>query len=362
MYSWSYRTTYENLVALSRKRVDEFISENLPGFKIKQEALDADANENVFSMLSSFSEAVSYFMGKKVKMATIVKQLRKELLLRYEEFYKQFNNDILNILIELDAFLDDPLRYCNKDSINVFLVALGNAFQVNIVVYQSNEESCWKSDLLANVCNNGRTAANNDDNITFTSTLHFARTLSPHVYPILPGKYFKERQKNEHSVADENEILLQPCFKRNTIKETNVDESEYEVVFVKSVVEDNNSELPQKSCNELDEAGDKKENVVCVKKTEREERFCGITGSYFLCIVAFDRFPSSKVRFVEVKFRVGVRVRETIRVTTLPSKLGINPKANPKTRNLDFTEWNFSLHYWKQVDLESVGRIEIVVF
>ena len=36
------------------------------------------------------------------------------------------------MLSELDKFLKEPLRYYNSDSCDLFLIALGNAYKVNV--------------------------------------------------------------------------------------------------------------------------------------------------------------------------------------------------------------------------------------
>ena len=74
---------------------------------------------------------------------------------------------------ELELFLDNPLAYYNNNTADLFLVALGNAYKVNILVFQSNEQKCWIYDL-------------NNNEHSFSCTLYFARRLSPHLDSIVP--------------------------------------------------------------------------------------------------------------------------------------------------------------------------------
>ena len=74
---------------------------------------------------------------------------------------------------ELGLFLDNPLVYYNINTADLFLDAFKNAYKVNFMVFQSNGQKCWICDL-------------NNNEHSFSSTLHFARTLSLHVDPIIP--------------------------------------------------------------------------------------------------------------------------------------------------------------------------------
>ena len=49
-------------------------------------------------------------------------------------------------MVELEKFLDNPLAYYTEDISDLFLLALGNAFKVNVTVFQSNTEGCWIAD------------------------------------------------------------------------------------------------------------------------------------------------------------------------------------------------------------------------
>ena len=146
--------------------IEEFVKENLLTYNI--ETVVGDGN----CMLISFVIALKSVTGMKIAMPDIVKQLRKEMLTKYN-FYRQFSSADVNILQELELFSDNPLVYYNSNIAALYLVALGNAYKVNIMIFQSNEQKCWICDL-------------NSNEQSFSSTLHFARTLSPHVDPTVP--------------------------------------------------------------------------------------------------------------------------------------------------------------------------------
>ena len=64
------------------------------------------------------------------------------------------------------------MTYYNADTTD-FLFALGNFFDISIVIFKSNERECWAEDLMKNyVCNR--------------ETVYFVKTLSQHIDPVVP--------------------------------------------------------------------------------------------------------------------------------------------------------------------------------
>ena len=61
-----------------------------------------------------------------------------------------FSSKDIDILIELDKFLESPLTYFNESTSDLFLAALENAYKVNIIVFLSDEKRCWICDLSDN--------------------------------------------------------------------------------------------------------------------------------------------------------------------------------------------------------------------
>ena len=54
--------------------------------------------------------------------------MQSEILRNFDE-YSKFSSDKVNILTELDRFLANSLQYCNCDTVDLFLIALGNTLR-----------------------------------------------------------------------------------------------------------------------------------------------------------------------------------------------------------------------------------------
>ena len=106
-----------------------------------------------------------------IPLDKITANLRKEFLTNYKS-YQSFRDDSVNILVELEKFLSDPLRYNNLDTSDFFLIVFDKACDANIVVYKSNSEKCWITDYT-------------NEELASKVTLYFAKTLSEHIDPIL---------------------------------------------------------------------------------------------------------------------------------------------------------------------------------
>ena len=96
-------------------------------------------------MLHAFHKGINTALGKAIPVDAITTNLRKEFITNYKS-YQSFRDDSVNVLVELERLLSDPLRYYNSDTSNFFLIALGKAYNANIVVYKSNSEKCWITD------------------------------------------------------------------------------------------------------------------------------------------------------------------------------------------------------------------------
>ena len=62
---------------------------------------------------------------------SITKSLRRELLTRQE-----FSVDTIEVLVELEKFLDNPLGYYTEGTSDLFSLTLDNALKVNVLVFQ----------------------------------------------------------------------------------------------------------------------------------------------------------------------------------------------------------------------------------
>ena len=88
-------------------------------------------------MLRSFSIALKDVFNDEFPLESITKSLRRELVTNHG-FYQQFSIDNIDALVELEKFLDNPLGYNKEDTSDLFLLALGNTFKVNVIVFQSH--------------------------------------------------------------------------------------------------------------------------------------------------------------------------------------------------------------------------------
>ena len=159
------RSEFEKIV-LSKDMLSQYVQEQLPNYYIEAVAGDG------LCILRSFKVALEKTKERTVNIDSILETLRSEILGQYE-FYKEFSSNTINILKELDNFLKEPLKYFNTDTGDIFLMALGNAYEVKTVILQSNCHKCWTTDL-------------SDQSKNYMSTLYFARSESLHLEPIIP--------------------------------------------------------------------------------------------------------------------------------------------------------------------------------
>ena len=89
--------------------------------------------------------------------------------------YGNFTTSGVDISNELQLFLNSPMTYYNANTSDLFLFALGNFFDINIVIFKSNERECWAEDLMKNDGCNRKT-------VYFVQT----QTLSQHIDLVVP--------------------------------------------------------------------------------------------------------------------------------------------------------------------------------
>ena len=118
----------------------QYVTETMPGYAIKHLAGDG------LCILRSFKEAAKAVSDITVSIEDLQLSLRHEILHRFE-FYREFSTETCNLLKELDISLSNPLTFYNSEVADIFLLALGNAYEVNTVVLQSNVDKCWTTDL-----------------------------------------------------------------------------------------------------------------------------------------------------------------------------------------------------------------------
>ena len=77
------------------------------------------------------------------------------------------------------------MEYYNTDTVDLFLYALFNVFQIDVLVIKSNTEDCWFEDLTSN-------------NAESRKKLYFTKTLWEHIDPIV----MKVNEENEDNSND----------------------------------------------------------------------------------------------------------------------------------------------------------------
>ena len=150
-------------IIISKEKLIEFTEENLHRFKLEPVLGDS------MCMLRSFSIALKDAFNEEFPVESITKSLRRELLTNHG-FYQQFKVDNIDVVVELEKFLDNPLGYYTEDTSDLFSLAFGNAFKVNVIVFQSNTERFWMVD----------SSKNSSD----LPSLYFGRILLAHIEPI----------------------------------------------------------------------------------------------------------------------------------------------------------------------------------
>ena len=149
----------------SKEILNKYIIQEMPNYDVLPVPGDG------MCILHSFKEAMEKTKGIVIPMKCLFESLRGELLSNLE-FYKSFIDNGDKLLQELENFLENPLQFYNSDTGDIFLMALGNAYNVNVVILQSNETKCWTTNL--------------GDRTDYDCNIYFARSLSLHFDPIIP--------------------------------------------------------------------------------------------------------------------------------------------------------------------------------
>lgn len=165
---------------LSKEILQQFIAENIPGYKIYPVSGDSDG----LCMISSLSISLSHVLKRHVTNKDVENVIRKEAF-ENQGFYVDFAPGV-NILEELENFLKNPLKFYGEDTCDLFLMMCGNGFNANTVIFQSDEEKAWIVNL----------APNDKEHST---TLYFGRSVSLHVDPVLPINFVMPSLDISHS-------------------------------------------------------------------------------------------------------------------------------------------------------------------
>ena len=171
--------------------LDIYIQEEMPDYEIIRVADDG------LCVLWAFKECMEVATGKEVAMDDIKEKLRKEMS---DTFYQTLFplNAKLCVGDEVERFLTHPLGSYDSGICDMFLAAPGNAYKVNIKIYQSNLKKCWVTDL-------------SDETKGYEITC-FARCLSTHVDAIVPKRCTTNTPQKVELIK--NEVPKPLCISR----------------------------------------------------------------------------------------------------------------------------------------------------
>ena len=100
------------------------------------------------------------------------------------DFYSKFSTKD-QFLLELESFLKTPLNYYSKDTVDLFLMTLGNAYNCRIIIYECARTHLCSTDL-------------SKVNGHFEKTLYFAKINLNHLDVVIQaeppetGNYFND--------------------------------------------------------------------------------------------------------------------------------------------------------------------------
>ena len=126
------------MIVCSREITEAFLKTNLPGHIIKLVPRDGYCIAHLFreNLLS---------IGCKVTFDDLTTCLRNEL---QSKKYQIFKTDDINIVNELEQYLEDLLSQYDQAITDLFLDAFGMAFEVNIKILQSDCSKCYFFDQV----------------------------------------------------------------------------------------------------------------------------------------------------------------------------------------------------------------------
>ena len=136
----------------------------LSGFEIRRVQRDG------LCILYAFAEGIFHLRDIYKSIPDIQKVLKNQPE-KNKEHYSHFSANTKGIMVEFETIMKDPLKFYDSDTTDLFLSALGNAF--NVIVFQPDDAKCWVVNL------------SNEQN-PFKETLYFAGSLSLHIDPVIP--------------------------------------------------------------------------------------------------------------------------------------------------------------------------------
>ena len=64
-------------------------------------------------------------------------------------------NSSVNVALELENFLREPLSYYSSETDDLFIFALGNYYNFNVVIYHADTTKCWTNFHKGHARSNG---------------------------------------------------------------------------------------------------------------------------------------------------------------------------------------------------------------
>ena len=147
--------------------LQKYISAKNPGCVIKPIIGDG------YCVIRSVQEGLRFCYGKVESLDSLLVELK---IMKNYDFYLMFSTKDVNVFLsELDSFLKIPLKYNNKDTVDLFLIALGNAYNCRTIIYECTSTHLWKTDL-------------SKDSGNYEKTLYFAKTDLNHLDVVIPAE------------------------------------------------------------------------------------------------------------------------------------------------------------------------------
>ena len=149
---------------ISQEKAAEFIKANVPSHKIFH--VEGDR----LCTLRSFLMGIRSTFETDLTLDDIISTFRKKCS-ENAHICQPFSSDddLCNVF---ERFLENPLGKYNENTTDLFLHALCNSYNENIIVIKSDRNSSWIEDITPNAGGENK-------------TLNFVKTLSEHIDPIL---------------------------------------------------------------------------------------------------------------------------------------------------------------------------------
>ena len=145
--------------------IQEYINQYMNRFRLVHIPKDG------VCVLSAFQGNMRNVMKIDIEIEDLKTGLRCEILSNIDN-YKPFVVNDVDIPLELERYLDNPLENFDTSSCDFYIIALANYFRVNVKILHSNTPRCWLSEYI-------------DINPTSGEILYFARSLSNHIDAII---------------------------------------------------------------------------------------------------------------------------------------------------------------------------------